>query len=657
MLFEELKTEKKITTAKLNQLAKKGIETVDDMVRLYPKFYCDYRKRADISKVIDGEKYAFHVRINGVSKRMGKKVEYVTASCTDIASNAHIQAMWFNPYVYNDLCNLKGEEAVIAGTFKDGDFGKQIINPDYFTGNIKEGFCIRPVYKKIPGMSDDYFNNLLNTCIKQYPDNDTLNSELKKHFNLIDEKEMIQYIHHPKDKDEMSKAMTRLVFESLYPLAYKMINDSLDAERESKYIPKQLSTFYEFANNLPYELTADQKNIINQFIARTRTGKRINSLVQGDVGCGKTVVAFSLMIIMADNGFQSALMAPTGILAKQHYEELCSHIAPLGFKAAFLGSNMKPSEKKQILKQIKEGEVQFVVGTHAVISDCVEFKNLALTIVDEEHKFGVAQREKLALKADDGVHNVSMSATPIPRSLALTIYGESTDVYTIETMPNGRKPVQTAQTKSLKSTFDFMKKEIDAGHQCYVVCPMIGDPLCDYDDKDDEKPVSVEEIAQKAEEYFAGTGIQVAIVTGKMKEDEKNHIINEFSENKSQVLIATTIIEVGVNVPNATVIAIMNAERFGLAGLHQLRGRVGRSNLQSYCILCSEDEENPRLEVMCKTTNGFEIAEEDLKLRGTGDFLGTKQSGQDKNVMLMLKYPKYYNQIKEYLTEHWESVK
>ena len=644
MLFEELNTEKKITTAKLNQLAKKGIETVDDMVRIYPKFYCDYREKTNAKEAEDGKNYAFHVKINNVTKRMGSKVEYVTASCTDMVSGEYIQAMWFNPYVY----------AVIAGTFKNGDYGKQIINPDYFTGDINNGFCIKPVYKKIPGMSDDYFNNLLETCIRQYPDNDTLHPDLKKHFNIIDEKQMIQYIHHPQDRGEMSQAMTRLVFESLYPLAYKMIRDSHDSERGSEYKPTTLSRFYDFIKELPYELTDDQKHIINEFVARTRTGKRINSLIQGDVGCGKTVVAFSLMIIMADNGFQSALMAPTGILAKQHYMELCEYIKPLGFKAVFLGSNMKASEKKNILKQIKEGEVQFIVGTHAVISDCVEFNKLALTIVDEEHKFGVAQREKLTAKADEGVHNVSMSATPIPRSLALTIYGEGTDVYTIETMPGGRKPVQTAQTKSIKSTFDFMKKEIDAGHQCYIVCPMIGDPLCDYDDKDDDKPVSVEEIAQKAEEYFAGKGINIATVTGKMKEEEKNHIISEFADNKTQILIATTIIEVGVNIPNATVIAIMNAERFGLAGLHQLRGRVGRSNLQSYCILCSEDDENPRLEAMCKTTNGFEIAEEDLKLRGTGDFLGTKQSGQDKNVMLMLKYPVYYNQIRNYLSDNWE---
>jgi len=356
------------------------------------------------------------------------------------------------------------------------------------------------------------------------------------------------------------------------------------------------------------------------------------------------------MFSMADNGFQSVLMAPTGVLAKQHFKELSSYSEKYGYNTVYLGGDLKAKEKKEVLKKIKSGEAHFIIGTHAVISDNVEFKNLALTIVDEEHKFGVIQRETLRKKASEGVHSISMSATPIPRSLALTLYGDAMDIYTISTMPNGRLPVKTAVTNENKAIFSFMQKEIEKGHQCYIVCPLIEN---DTDD-DRELPESVEEIYQKVCDYFLihNKNIKASVITGKMNDEEKSRIIGEFSKNETQILIATTIIEVGVNVPNATVIAIMNAERFGLAGLHQLRGRVGRGNLQSYCILKSKELENERLQVMCETTDGFKIAQEDLKQRGTGDILGVKQSGEDENVKLMLKHPKIYEAIREYVREN-----
>jgi ATP-dependent DNA helicase RecG len=346
-------------------------------------------------------------------------------------------------------------------------------------------------------------------------------------------------------------------------------------------------------------------------------------------------------------------MAPTGVLARQHFKELSSYAEKFGYETVYLGGDLKAKEKKEVLKKIKSGEAAFVVGTHAVISDDVEFKSLALTIVDEEHKFGVIQRESLRKKAGEGVHNISMSATPIPRSLALTLYGDAMDIFTISTMPNGRKPVKTAVVNEDKAVFDFMNHEIKKGHQCYIVCPLIGGDGV-IPDEDKGPPESVEEVYQKVCDYFLinNPSVKAAVITGKMKDEEKTRIIGEFSRNETQILIATTIIEVGVNVPNATVITVMNAERFGLAGLHQLRGRVGRSDLQSYCMLKSTELENDRLKVMCRTTNGFEIAEEDLKLRGTGDFLGTRQSGDDENVKLMLKYPQIYEQIKDYIKEN-----
>ena len=556
---------------------------------------------------------------------------------------------WFNPYVFNTIYEMKGREVIVGGMYINDEWGMQINNPELFTDDIENGPSIYPIYQKIQGMSSDYLMGLINAAIKQYNKPDSLDSEIRNKFGIIDEQRMIQCLHRPKSPDDIRMANKRLIFESLYPLAYKMEEDNLNSARISTVIPKKLNNFNKFIGNLPYELTDDQKKIITEICKDAKKGKRINALVQGDVGSGKTIVAFSLMIMMNDNGYQAALMAPTGILATQHYQEIKKYVEPLGLKAVLLQSGMKKSEEKKVLKSIESGEADFVIGTHSIISDKVTFKNLGITIVDEEHKFGVAQRENLTKKADEGIHNISMSATPIPRSLALTIYGSAVDVYTIESMPNGRKPVKTAISKTDAQAFRFMEKEINEGHQCYIVCPMIGDPEFEADENDEKNITSVEDVYKIATEYFKEKNVEISMITGKMKDDEKKAIIDDFSANKTQILIATTIIEVGVNVPNATVITIMNAERFGLAGLHQLRGRVGRSNLQSYCILRSSDEENPRLAAMLKTTNGFEIAEEDLKLRGTGDFLGTRQSGIEKNVMLMLKYPIFYNQIKEYV--------
>lgn len=654
MQFDELKLEKPVTTAKLNQLAKKGILTVEDMLRIYPKYYHDYRNVIRIDQAEDGKRVAVKATLLGVQKKMGRNTQYITAICNDESCDKQFSVRWFNPYVFDKIYDLKGKTVIVGGQFINNEWGMQIINPELFAdASENNANKIYPIYKKIPGMSVDYFASLLSACLEQYSGEDNIDSNTKDFFKIVDESELFKYIHMPENEMQIKMANKRLIFESLYPLANKMVQDSKDAERTSTFIPTKLNNFNKFISTLPYELTTDQKKIITSFGKSAKLGKRINALIQGDVGSGKTVVAFSLMVMMSDNGYQSALMAPTGILAEQHYNELKNYVEPLGLKAVLLKSGMKAKEERAALKQIKEGKVQFIVGTHSIISDKVEFNNLALTIVDEEHKFGVAQRENLSKKADEGVHNISMSATPIPRSLALTIYGSAVDVYTIESMPNGRKPVKTAIVKSDVSAFKFMEKEIAEGHQCYIVCPMIGDPMYEYDEDDDsDKPTSVEDVFKAATQYFYNKGVHIDMVTGKMKEDEKKEALDRFSSNMSQILIATTIIEVGVNVPNATVITIMNAERFGLAGLHQLRGRVGRSDLQSYCMLRSDEVDNPRLNAMVKTTNGFEIAEEDLKLRGTGDFLGTRQSGEDKNVMIMLKYPKFFNQIKDYISKN-----
>lgn len=648
MKLQELNLTKEITTAKLNQFKKREIESVEDLLRYAPAQYHDFSKLSSLRNFTSGERAAFKVHIDNIAKKMGRTTPYIVANCHE--GDITVRIMWFDTYLYDKLSEYKGKDVIVGGMCNNTDWGRQIINPELIEPYSENALRIYATYRKIPGMSIQYLENVMNHALAEYNGEDYLDSKMLNHFKIISEKDMINKLHKPKSKQDVIEARRRLIMEQLYPLAKQMVEDSMDTNKISTYKVEKTDKYQELLKMLPFKLTEDQNGIIYGFINDSKKGVRVSSLIQGDVGSGKTIVAFMMMILMANNGYQSVLMAPTGILARQHFNELKEYADKLGFAAEYLGGDTKASEKKKISKRLEKGEIDLLVGTHAVISDGIKFRNLGLTVVDEEHKFGVLQREALKEKAKFGVHHISMSATPIPRSLAQTIYGDSIDVRTIESMPAGRKPVRTEQVTKYRPMFAFMEKEILAGHQCYMVCPMIEDKSnedIDFEEKD--RPLSVEEVQKMAEEYYKGKSIKVAAVTGKMKDAEKDEIIHSFEKNESQILIATTIIEVGVNVPNATVISIINAERFGLAGLHQLRGRVGRSNLQSYCMLISNDVDNPRLNVMCKTTNGFEIAEEDLKLRGSGDIIGLKQSGADERIALMLKYPVFFNQLKGYI--------
>lgn len=645
-----------IPTKKINQLAKKGYKTVEDILRIEPKGYMDYSKESSLDNAISGTNCAFKLRLKSCVKKMGNKVPYVKVYLEDIKGNS-LSVTYFDQYIYDKLRTFKDKEVIVAGKFeRNADYGNQMNNPDILEIYSEDAFKIYPLYRKIAGMSNDYFMKILNHSIDDFNEEDYLSYNFKEKLNIIDEKDFIKYLHRPNSIEEIKKAHYRLAIEGLYPFCKKMVEMADENNKKTRIKPDKLDLCYKVISSLPYELTTDQKAILNKFVIDAKNGKRVNALVQGDVGSGKTICSIILMLAIVNNGYQAVLMAPTGILAKQHFEELKGLVDGCGVKTAFIGSGLKQAEKKEVLKKISNGDIDIVVGTHSVITESVTFKNLGIVVVDEEHKFGVIQRDTLKKKAMEGVHTISMSATPIPRSLAQTMYADSMDVYTISSMPKGRLPIKTTVVDKFDGMFAFMKKEIEKGHQCYMVCPLIGsqDPDLVEVENDKNKIYSVEELNSFSEQYFKNTNVKVAFVTGKMKEEEKAKIISDFEQNKYQILIATTIIEVGVNVPNTTVITIMNAERFGLAGLHQLRGRVGRNSLQSYCMLYSEEKNNPRLEVMCKTTNGFEIAEEDLKLRGSGNIVGIKQSGEDKNVVMMLKYPKLFNAIKEYIRNNKE---
>jgi len=641
MLIEELELSEK----KTNQLKKKKLNTVEDIIYMFPKKYMDYRQAKSVDEAISGKKTIMICTVMDV-KRGNKYIEVVGRECK---SFRRVSIKWFSqPYKYSEVINLKGIDVAVGGLFNNDDYGPSFVNPEIFTTDIPSAFKITPIYSKIAGMSNEYFLNVLNKSLNLIDIKDDLSENFRNYFNLITEREMVIKYHYPCSIDDIKLANKKIVYNRLYKLAKKMILDAGNVEKKSTYCPRILTNTNKLINELPYSLTDDQKIVVSEFVSNAQNGERVNALIQGDVGCGKTVCSFLIMFAMADNGYQSALMVPTGILAKQHFKELQFYAEKFGYKTVYLGGDLTVKEKKLALNMIKSGEATFVVGTHSIISDDVEFKNLGLTVVDEEHKFGVIQRETLKKKANDGVHSISMSATPIPRSLALTLYGEGMDIYTISTMPGGRVPVKTAVVNNDNSIFSFVQMEIENGHQCYIVCPLI-----DNNEDNENVPESVEDVYKKVTDYFSihNKNIKASMITGKMKDNEKNQIIDDFSKNNTQILIATTIIEVGVNVPNATVITIMNAERFGLAGLHQLRGRVGRSNLQSYCMLKSLEKNNDRLEIMCMYTDGFKIAEEDLKLRGIGDLAGVKQSGDDESVSLMLKYPQIYEEIKNYIKE------
>lgn len=634
-----------ITTTQKKALEKKGATTVEELVRILPKKYYDFRISHQLENIEDGEACAI---IGTVQYITSNKTSYVKLQMRERENFTYFEIIWFNQvYLYQKLQFLLGKEIVVCGTVTTNQYdnSRQIINPLYYSEDIEKGLRIYPVYSKIQGIAENTFLNIMAKAINQCKEEDSLGERELTTFNLPTNREMLQYIHQPKDTQEIKNAKRRLVFETLYDFAEHLERDKRKVQAKSSIVIKKQEVCNKLIKNFPYSLTKDQKLTIEAMLNKASKGERINSLVQGDVGCGKTIVAFTAMVAIVENGYQAALMAPTSVLATQHYKELCSYVEPLGFKVALLKSDMKAAERRKILSCIKSGEYQFVVGTHSVVSQAVEYNNLGITVVDEEHKFGVAQREALAEKAMNGVHSITMSATPIPRTLALTIYGEAVDVYNITTMPNGRKPIQTAINNSLPVIYNFMYKQIMEGHQCYVVCPLINE------NEKMKDVASVDDVYEEIKIHFLQYDVHVGKLTGKMKASVIAEEIEKFARNEYQILVSTTIVEVGVNVPNATVILIKDADRFGLAGLHQLRGRVGRGASKSYCILQSADKENPRLKAMCATTNGFEIAEEDLKLRGSGDFIGTRQSGENKEVMLLLSHPKLYKNIRTYVSK------
>lgn len=623
---------------KIGQFEKKGILDVESLLRFIPKKYYDFRQITPIAQTKQDQ----IVSIVGVVESIAESNQLVRAKVKD-QSGKILHVIWFHGK--HILFQLKIKQTYIfCGKIRiDETYHQtQMVQPILFSENIKEGQRIHPVYSKIPGMSEDYLKNTINAALEQYQIHDPLEPHLLKQFDLDNLGYSLREIHHPSSIESLRKARKRLVFDELFRFQMQLFQQHSMNLKKSPFSMPKIKTIEPFLKRLPFQLTEGQRETLRSIYLPMKNGERVNALIQGDVGSGKTIIAIIMMLIAAENGYQSALMAPTTVLAEQHYRDLVERTRGMGYQVALLTGETKGKEKKNILNGIQSGVIQLVVGTHAVIQPAVQFSRLALTIVDEEHRFGVEQRNELRNKESEGVHHITMSATPIPRSLAMTIYGDFVQVSTITTMPKGRKPIQTKHLTETTEMFQRMEEEIRLGHQAYVVCPLIEDS-----DNDAMAEVeSAEMVYAEIVDYFSPS-VNVGLITGKMKKTEIDEVLGAFTRNDIQVLVSTTIIEVGVNVPNATVIAIRNAERFGLAQLHQLRGRVGRGSDQAFCLLVSKDRKNPKLKAMVETNDGFKIAEMDLKLRGSGDFIGTKQSGENTSLMLTMAYPNLFRRIKE----------
>ena len=524
---------------------------------------------------------------------------------------------------------------MVSGTVKMNNFDHRLTfdKPTYsiMTGEFLENSSsnlnmarIVPIYTVCENLNVKTLRKAIHNAIQLYKDSikDILPQYLREKYDLLDKKTAIEQIHFPENQELLERARFSLIFEELFIVQLKMVRLRNENSKHSALALKikQDGLVRKFIDSLPFELTGGQKKAVNEILNDLNSEKPMARLLQGDVGSGKTVVACIMLLAGVENGYQGALMAPTEILAQQHYNNLVSWLTPLGLSVGLFLGSQKKKEREKFQTDLRNGQTHIAVGTHALIQDTIDFNNLGAIVVDEQHRFGVKQRNVLKKKSQNP-QMLTMTATPIPRTLALTVHGDL-DLTIIDELPKGRLPIKTSLTSSHKSVYELIEREVEAGRQAYVVYPLI----------DESETLSAKAATQEAErlqqEIFPQ--FKIGLLHGKLKNDEKEQVMADFKNKKYDILVSTTVVEVGVDVPNATVMVIENAERFGLSQLHQLRGRVGRNSLQSYCVLVSpsrSQETRERLGIMTQTNDGFVIAEKDLQLRGPGEFLGTRQSG------------------------------
>ena len=614
-----------------------SIYSYEDLLYHFPFKYIDRTKFYAISEIHSKLPY-IQVRgeITSIETVGEKRQQRLVAQFTD-GKNV-LELVWFKGIKYIKASLKPNTEYIVFG--KPSEFNRKInvVHPEFeesASKNDKLNASLQAFYLTTERMKSSFLNskaihklqeNALKSLNGKIPE--TLTASLINKLGLINLHDALIQIHFPQDTEILKKATYRLKFEELFYIQLNILK--MKMKRKILYQGHQFTKIGEnfnqfFQNNLPFELTNAQKRVIKEIRKDVATGKQMNRLLQGDVGSGKTLVGLMCMLMGLDNGCQSCIMAPTEILASQHMETICEFLEGLNIKVALLTGSTKQKDRRVIHEQLKSGELQILIGTHALLEDIVQFNNLGLVIIDEQHRFGVAQRARLWKKNNIPPHILVMTATPIPRTLAMTLYGDL-EVSIIDELPPGRKPIQTVHyfENRRKQVYDFMKKQIDLGRQVYLVYPLIKES-----EKMDYK--NLEEGYESVTQFFPPEKYGISMVHGKMKPAEKEEEMQRFAKGETQIMVATTVIEVGVNVPNASVMIIESTERFGLSQLHQLRGRVGRGAEQSYCILMSSYklsiESRKRIETMVRTNDGFEIAEVDLKLRGPGDIEGTQQSG------------------------------
>lgn len=631
-----------ITKNRINALQKKGIESVEDVQNFFPRKYYDFTKPCGLLPIYNKQYIAMIGTLREISKENKNNLFMLKAKVYDDITEKKLNIVWMGgSYLYNIITNWIDSQVIVAGelTYNEEYHSFHMANPLVFSDRIEKNLRVMPIYRKMSGISDEFMTDTIRKSLSLVQQEEIIPEDILNKYHLMGRMEAVRELHYPKTMQTLQKAQQRMVYEKLYTFASDIERSERRISKGTQYNLRSTENTRKYIESLPYELTPSQSSVFEEMKKYAYDGRRIHALIQGDVGSGKTCSAFLAMFAMADSGYQSVIMAPTQILAAQHYEKLKEAAEPFGYKVVFLSSGLKKKEKESAYEGIRTGEYTFIVGTHSVLSPDIQYKNLALAVIDEEHRFGVEQRNRLLDRAVEGMHTISMSATPIPRTMAGALYGTSIDVYDLE-LPKGRKEIQTAIFSNQKKIFDFiLKKYKESGQQTYVICPWIEDP------KNTSGIATVEDTMKVYEKAFENTGMKIGCVTGKMKSQEIDDTISSFNKNEIQILISTTVIEVGVNVPNANIIVINNADRFGLAQLHQLRGRVGRGSDQGYCILNSKEKDNARLQIMCSTTNGYEIAQKDMELRGTGDILGTDQSGANEFIELMLKYPNMYQKV------------
>ena len=652
--LDELKI-KGLGKANVSKLNKLNVRTLYDLLYFFPRAYEDRSNSKNISEVLPDEFVVLKGKILKASNNYIKGGRYMYRAWLGDDTGV-IELTWFNNRFVQK--NIKiGDEMIVYGKAKKG-MRMQIVNPEYknvSVASLLPGNQILPIYSSTSSLKQGDLRKIIHEAILNfgYLLEENLPDELMKKEGLLPRKDAVINVHFPENEQLKQKALRRFMLEEIFLLEMGILQSRFEVDKANKGLYKienNKELVKQFIRELPYELTRAQKKVIKEIYNELVKGKILNRLIQGDVGSGKTIVSLIMLLYMVENNYQGAIMAPTEILATQHYLGIVDEFNNLNVRVELLTGSVKGKKREKLLKEIEAGLVDIVIGTHALIENDIVFHSLGLIIIDEQHRFGVVQRKLLRDKGELA-NLIVMSATPIPRSLALTIYGDL-DVSVIDELPAGRKQIKTKWIKDQEEKnkmYDFIKEKIREGRQVYVVSPLI----------EESETLNVKSAESTFEEYSEiFKGMEIALIHGRMKNKDKQEVMEKFRKGNLNILVSTTVIEVGVNVPNASIMVIRDAQRFGLSSLHQLRGRVGRGEYRSYCFLESETNNEiseKRLEIMENTIDGFKIAEEDLKLRNSGEIFGTKQSGvSDLLLTDIIKNIKEIKYIRDFVLKYLE---